>query len=184
MRNVSLYIATSLDGKIAGKDGELDWLSYLPNELKSDYGYKAFMARVDTILMGRKTWDQVLSFGGTYPYPGLKGYVFSREKHKSKIKSVKYLSDDPAQFVNKLKAKSGKTIWLIGGAELVSELLAADLIDEIILTIVPVILGTGIPLFHQHPEQWYDLTKSESFDNGFVQMTYTRNRDRTRPAGQ
>jgi dihydrofolate reductase len=182
MRKVSLYIATSLDGKIAGKDGELDWLSHIPNEAKSDYGYGAFLAGVDTILMGRKTWDQVLSFGGTYPYPGMKGYVFSLTKRKSKIKSVKYTSDDPSAFVKKLKTKPGKTIWLIGGAGLAGELLNSELVDELIVTIVPVILGNGIPLFDQHPEQWFDLTKTETFDTGFVQLTYTLNRKQTRSA--
>lgn len=144
MRIISLYIATSLDGFIARSDGRVDWLDAIPNPDQLDYGYDTFLASVDTTLMGNNTYQTVLGFGGNFPYADKINYVFSRTKHPA-APYVQYVTEDPATFVQRLKQADGSGIWLIGGGQLNTILLNAGLIDELIISIAPVVLGAGIP---------------------------------------
>lgn len=169
MRKVILFIATSLDGFIAGKDGEIDWLF-----TDQDYGYAEFLNTIDVVLMGRKTYEQVLTFG-EYPYNGIEGYVFSRSHSGTKGKNVAFLSGDIANFVHALKAKPGKNIWLVGGAELVHAFMQHNLIDEYVISIHPIVLGSGIPLFKSPaPATKLAFRKGRTFGSGLVQLTYGR----------
>lgn len=168
MRNLVCYIATSLDGYIAGPSGEIDWLFS-----DQDYGYTEFIAEVDTVVMGRKTYELSRSFS-EYPYPGTTGYVFSRARH-GPDEYVTFVSENPAGFMAGLKETAGKTIWLVGGAEIVVEAVKADLLDNLILSIHPIILGDGIPLFSRGlPKRALQLVETESFTSGLVQLTYER----------
>ena len=172
MRNVQLYIAASIDGYIARPDGGIDWLSMVDKE-GEDYGYYAFIASVDTTLMGRKTYDDVLGFDVPFPYTGLTNYVFSRQEREPDHNPVRHITEDPAAFVKGLKAQPGGNIWLIGGGQLNTVLLNARLIDEMILSIIPIVLGEGIPLFGGQPKETkWQLTKHEVFDTGLVQVRY------------
>lgn len=167
MKQVILFIATSLDGFIAGKKGELDWLF-----TDADYGYKNFLASIDTTLMGYKTYEQVLSFG-EFPYPNKKNYVFTRSRKKQDQNPVEFVSSDPAALVKKLKKESGKNIWLVGGGEINTILLNEGLIDEMIISIHPEILGEGIPLFAGTPkESSFELIKHHAYQTGLVQLHY------------
>lgn len=171
MRKVVLYIAISLDGYIARRSGEIDWLFS-----DQDYGYTKFLGAVDTIVMGRKTYEQVLRFG-EYPYKGLECFVYSR-KLVGRNENVSFVSEPPASFITKLKQRPGKDIWLVGGAELASECVKHDLIDEYIISVHPIILGQGIQLFPPPlPELWLELIDAESFSSGLVQLSYQRKRD-------
>jgi dihydrofolate reductase len=168
MRKLVLYIAASLDGYIARQSGAVDWLF-----TDQDYGYTAFFANVDTVLMGRKTYEQVLSFG-IYPYQGTRGFVFSR-RTRSPDANVTFISGDLASFVPELKRAPGKSIWLVGGSEIVAECVRHDLVDAFILSVHPIILGTGLPLFLPGlPELPLQLVQVEHFSSGLVQMSYTR----------
>ena len=150
-RKIVLYIAASLDGYIATKEHSLNWLFAVEGE--GDNGYSVFIETVDTLLMGRTTYDWVMDYEkGKFPYPGRECYVFSNTKNGSDT-NVRYVSGDITPFIKDLKAKTGKRIWLVGGGELIAAFLREQLVDEIILTVAPVLLGTGIPLFKAIPVQ-------------------------------
>jgi len=169
MRKVKLFIASSLDCYIAREDGSIDWLF-----TDDDYGYTKFYDSVDTIIVGRKSYDQSLAFE-EYPYKGKKVYVFTRKKVRknNNEQDVEYIDTNIQDFVTSLTQSIGKDIWLIGGGEIVSVLLNAGLVDEIILSIHPIILGTGIPLLRDiQKEVNLKLENSLSFDSGLTQLYY------------
>src|SRR5664279_1394932 len=117
MRKIKLYIAVSLDGKIAKPDGDVKWLDKIPNPDHLDYGYSDFLKSIDTTLMGNYTYKQLLGFGIDFPYGGKANYVFTRNTELKEDENVKYISTDPVSFVKDLKSSTGGDIWLIGGGE-------------------------------------------------------------------
>jgi dihydrofolate reductase len=173
MRKVILYIAQSLDGWIARPDGRLDWLDAVPNPDQSDYGYASFIEQVDTVLMGNKTYRWVVEAGVPDPYPGKKSYVFTRQTGLPPSDFVEYVTEDPADFVQKLKALEGKDIWMTGGGQLNAILLGAGLIDELQVFVMPVILGEGIPLSAGLPSDTrLRLIRTETFASGAILLVY------------
>ena len=179
MPEVILYVAASLDGYIARPDGAVDWLDDMPEPSgvqAQDYGYHEFIAGVGVVLMGRVTYEQILSFGVDYPYPGTDGYVFSRTRAGESDENVTFVDGtDIPQFIAHLKGISDKHIWLVGGGLLVQEFLRHELIDRIELFIPPLILGEGIPLFPPPtPQVNLVLVASRAYDSGMVQLTYRR----------
>lgn len=169
MRKVILFIASSVDGYIAGPKGEIDWLFS-----DQDYGYAEFFSGVDTVVMGRLTYEVSLSFG-EYPYPGRQGFVFSRTKAGTRDENISFVGEDPGPFVKKLKKGAGKNIWLVGGAEIIQSCMIHDVIDELVISIHPIILGDGIPLFRgPFPQTGLILQNCRTFDTGLVQLTYSR----------
>ncbi len=179
MPEVILYIASSLDGYIARPDGNVDWLDEVAAPADSpeeDFGYAEFIAGIGTVLMGRVTYEQILTFGVEYPYPGTAGYVFSRTRAGEGDENVEFVDGaDIPRFVAQLKAASDKHVWLIGGGLLIREFLRLDLIDRFIVTLMPVILGEGIPLFPPTtPQIGLELVENLAFPGGMVQLTYLR----------
>lgn len=173
MRKLILYIAQSIDGFIAKKDGNLDWLTEdeKPDGDVNKYGYLDLLESVDTTLMGYKTYNEVLNFDIPFPYPNKKNYVFSRSHKKNDDNPVEFVASNIAEFVRELKTFPGKDIWLIGGGEINKLLLNANLIDEMIISIKPVVLGDGIPLFASGSElKRFMFQSSKWFDNGLVQL--------------
>lgn len=171
-RKVVVYIAASVDGYIATPDGGLDWLKAVeaPPE---DYGYSEFVAGVDTVIMGRKTYDKVLAFP-EFPHAGRRVIVLSR-KRKGKDARVEFRSGDLAKLVARLKEEPGKTIFVDGGAQAVHALLKKGLVDELVLSTVPVLLGDGVPLFKRgRPEERLRLVASRAYPTGLVQSRYAR----------
>lgn len=169
MRKVKLFIASSLDCYIAREDGGIDWLY-----TDADYGYAKFYDSIDTIIVGRKSYDQSLTFD-IYPYKGKKVYVFTRKKVRknNNEQDIEYIDTNIQDFVTSLTQSIGKDIWLLGGGEIVSVLLNAGLVDEIILSIHPIILGTGIPLLRNiQKEVNLKLENSLSFESGLTQLCY------------
>ena len=170
---IILYVATSLDGFIARKDGSIDWLSPYENG-PEDYGYKAFLEKVGIVIMGNTTYEQVLTFG-EFPYKGKDCFVFTRNKEKSKDENVTFVSKNAKDFISQLR--ENKNIWLVGGALIIEEFLKFDLIDEFIITIIPILLGEGIPLFRgRSNEKNLKLIDVKTFDQGLVQLHYERKR--------
>jgi dihydrofolate reductase len=173
-RKVVLYAAASLDNFIATADGGVKWLEHprfaLPRE---DFGYRKFLRSIDTTLMGHTTYRQLLGFGGPFPYAGKANYVFTRSSRRKDTEHVSFISRNIPAFVRALKKKKGKDLWLVGGARINTLLLNHGLIDRIILTVVPLALGSGIPLFAEGAKPAaFRLKKTRLFPNGFVQITW------------
>lgn len=175
MRKIILYIAQSLDGYIARTDGNLDWL---PQQIskKMNRFYSEFSQQIDTILIGRKSYDQIVKVlsPNQWPYSNKTSYVWTSTKTESLYDSVHFMDTDLVSFVKELKQQKGKNIWILGGGSLVAELIKNNLIDEYSITIVPVILGKGIPLFPQDNKNTIFLKMQECFEeNGMIQTRYT-----------
>ena len=164
MRKIKLFIACSLDGFIAREDGGIDWL------FTGDYGYKEFYSSIDTVLMGRKTYELSLKLGETYK--DKKAVVFSTKKNLKKSSKIEFVSD-AVKFTKKLKKLKGKDIWLVGGGEIVSVLLNNYLIDEMQIFVHPIILGKGVPLFKDIKKGTeLKLIGTHKFEDGLVKLYY------------
>jgi dihydrofolate reductase len=180
MRKVTVGLANSLDNYIARKDGGYDWIHW--SDEVAEISAK-FMKTVDALLIGRKTYEAMLSYGQA-SFPGPKNYVLTRSKRKAaalkkKIaskkagKTVDIIVEDAALFVQKLRKKKGKGIVVFGGGELAKSLFEADLIDEVVLNIHPVILGSGIPLFHEMKRQIdLELLECRVLKGGYLAVSY------------
>lgn len=172
-RKLILYIATSLDGYIAKPNDNLDFLSIVEQE-GQDYGYAEFVKTVDTVIIGRKTYDKVISMGVDFPHAKKDTYVITRTSRPT-IGSVKFYTGDLKLLVNKLKAGRGDNIYCDGGAEIVNELLKNDLIDEFVISIIPIIVGNGTKLFKAgESELRLELISTKQYDKGLVQLHYKR----------
>jgi dihydrofolate reductase len=187
MRKVVLGLGISLDGYIARKNGTVDWLS-----MDWDYDWTAFFKTIDTVLIGRKSWEVAFemiplpkseSKLKANPYTGMKAYVFSNTLKASGAEDVEIVSGNLKEFVENLKAKDGKNIWLSGGGELAKSFLDENLVDEIYLGISPLLLGSGLPLF---PELIREIPlrlvscktyKHKKEDNAMVELLYEVKKD-------
>ncbi|PPE03409.1 dihydrofolate reductase family protein [Holospora curviuscula] len=171
MNKIILYIATSLDGFIARLNGGVDWLPHPKDDAELEaVGYKSLMSSIDTILMGSRSYKQILSFGD-WGWPDKHTYVFTSKKLEADKPYVSITYDNPFEFMAKFKDRtSAKDIWLLGGAELAKSFAQEGLIDEVILTIVPQTLGEGIPLGLTFEK--FDLTAERALTDGMIQKTY------------
>ncbi len=177
MRKLSVFIATSLDGYIAKPNDDLGFLKLVEKE-GEDYGYAEFTANIDTIIIGRKTYDWVQREIGTSHYDNGERnvYVITRTE-KQNVGKTTFYTGNITNLVKQLKSETGKNIYCDGGAEIVNELLKSDLIDEFIISIVPVLVGNGTRLFKDgRPEQLLELVNSKTFDTGLTQLHYKRKR--------
>ena len=170
MRTVVFGGANSLDNYIARKDDAVDWLIW-SKEVNAIM--KEYWKRFDTVVMGRKTYDVSVKMGAGNGSPGVMTYVFSRTLTKAKRKGLEIVSDDVVDFVRKLKQQEGKDICMMGGGVLAKPLFEAGLIDEIGFNVHPVLLGSGIPLFHEMNRQIdLELLKCKQLSTGCVVLTY------------
>ncbi len=143
-----------------------------------DYGYTEFMSQIDTIIIGRKTYDYVVREIGSSHYDnGQRNvYVITRTKRPPIGRTIFYTGDIP-QLVDRLKSENGKNIYCDGGGEIINELLRHDLVDEFIISVIPVFLGTGKRLFNDgRPEQLLEFITAKAFDSGLTQLHYKRQR--------
>jgi dihydrofolate reductase len=172
----SVYIATSLDGFIARPDGGLDWLPGIGGaETGEDYGYRQFMDSVDCLVMGRSTYEVVLGFGGEWPYSEKPVVVLSSRPVDIPDRladTVEWMSGPPTEVVQRLAERGAGHLYVDGGRT-IQGFLAAGLIQQLIITRVPVLIGEGIPLFGPIP---HDIKlrhiETRSFANGLVQSRY------------
>lgn len=172
-QKVILYIAESVDGYIARKDGRLDWLTPYEGQTE-DYGYADFLKTIGTVIMGHTTYRQVLSFGD-FPYSEQACFVFSTDRSKEKDEHVTFVHGNVAESLERIRDQRAGDIWLVGGSILIDAFLKQDLIDEFIITTVPVLLGDGIPLFlGSGREKALHLRDARSYAAGLVQARYVR----------
>lgn len=175
-REVILYIAQTLDGYIATDNDDISFLSIVetPGE---DYGYNDFIKTIDTVIMGRKAYDKVLTFGGDFPHQDKKCYVISRTK-KGSDKNVEFYNGDLRKLIDDIRQKEGGNIFIDGGAELVFELMKLNLIDQFIISIIPHLLGSGKQLFKSgRSSQNIKFIDTKTFSSGLVQLKYEINKD-------
>lgn len=171
-RKVIVYIAVSLDGFIATEDDSLDWLFKVEGE--GDNGYSEFYNTIDTIILGRRTYDWIMRVeNGKFPYPNKKCYVFTKSKYEPND-NVEFFNGEIVELINTLKHSDGKNIWIVGGGDLIYYFVKENLVDEFIITIAPTIIGTGIPLFKkQNIEMELELKNIRQF-NQFAELHYIK----------
>jgi dihydrofolate reductase len=170
-RKVILYISMSLDGYIATKDNSLEFLSIVEQE-GEDYGYNDFVKSVDAVIIGRKTYEKVIEMGYEYPHTDKDVYILTRTV-KPSIGNFKFYTDELSRLVNDLKSQSGKNIYCDGGAEIANELIKNNLVDEFIISVIPILLGDGIKLFKDgRPELKLELVSTKQYDKGLTQLHY------------
>jgi len=179
-RKLILYISMSLDGFIATEDDDLSWLSIVEKE-DEDYGYHSFNETVDTYIVGRITYDNILKLtGGVFPQAERhKCYILSREERED-ANSVTFYHGDIEILIEDLKSVEGKNIYCDGGAQIVKLLMEKNLIDEYIISIIPVMLGSGKRLFLGNtPFIKLKALPAKTFDTGLVQLHYQKDQSIT-----
>ena len=173
---MKLYIARSLDGYIATPDGGVEWLNEIPNPTNENHGYNALLESVDTVLMGGRTYHEIIGFSVPWPYKDKQTYVIAHNNtNVTPNEKVEFITEDIYRRISALKEAEGKDIWLVGGGVLTTMLLNHDLIDEMQIAIVPTILGEGLPLFPDKPKtQKWTLIENKSFSTGLALLTYAK----------
>ena len=175
-RKVVCYIATSADGYIARPDGDIDWLTNpkTPREPKvGDYGYGDFVKGIDTVVWGRTTWDKVAGMDWEAGFDaGVRHHVFtSRPETAEPQPKVEFLNEPVGPFMERLRAESGKDIWMMGGGGIIGAFLDAGELDEFIIHVMPVFIGEGIPLIApRHLEVPLELMATKRYDDGVVML--------------
>ncbi|MGE6261116.1 dihydrofolate reductase family protein [Heyndrickxia sporothermodurans] len=166
-REVVLYIASTLDGFIAKNDDDLQWL--YDTEGEGDAGYTEMYQSIDTVIMGKRTYDYVLEHSEVFPYPDKKCYVFTTSENGTN-EYVEFVNEDVVEFTKRLREQEGSKIWLVGGSGILDAFIKENLIDEYIITVTPHILGSGIPLFKENnPQINLNLIDTKQFGQ-FVQL--------------
>lgn len=181
-RRIIAYLAVSADGFIARPDGDVEWLNRRPQTV--DYGYTKFVANVDTILLGRGTYDWALRY--IRKHPGISvfdtrtaHYVFTRKPPKRALPGVQFTSESAKVIARRLRAAKGKNIWMMGGGRLIASFLDAGEIDEFDLHVIPVLIGKGIPLIApRHRDIELTLIAAKKYADGVVRLRYEVPRSR------
>jgi dihydrofolate reductase len=177
MRRLSLFIAMSLDGYIAKPNDDLSFLKLVEKE-GEDYGYSEFTDTIDTLIVGRKTYDYVLREIGPSHYDnGQRDVYVITKTERPQTGRTTFYTGDITELVQRLKSQKGKNIYCDGGAEVVNELLKNDLIDDFIISVIPVLVGNGTRLFKDgRPEQILEFLTTKTFETGLTQLHYKRKR--------
>lgn len=165
MRKLILGVATSLDGLIEGPNGEFDWCF-----TDQDYGMTQFLNSIDAIFFGRKSYEVMMKYGGNM-FPTKAAYVFSATLPQAQ--DYKLISDNIVEKAAEIKSAKGKDIWLYGGASLMTTLLKAQLVDELWLSVHPIVLGKGLPLFFGIEQRIkLELIDSKVYNTGLLSVRY------------
>lgn len=169
---ISLYTAQSLDGYIAGPHGELGFLDKVEDPSgQEDYGYAAFYATVEALVMGRKTWDFVVG-SGTWHYAGKECWVLTRQAGLKPMADERFTGFDPAQWRD---AGRGRHVWVVGGGEVNRLFLEHRLLDRLVISTVPVLLGAGLPCFPAgFPASDWKLASTRTYPSGLLQTVHVR----------
>ena len=173
-RKIIVHVAISADGYIARPDGDVAWLDR-PRP-KGNYGYGEFFKTIDTILWGRKTYAKGIEMGmkGGGLGAGIKNYLFSRRPQKSLETGFEWINEPIKTFAQRLRAQSGRDIWMMGGGGIIASFLDEGEIDEFSIHVIPIFIGEGIPLVQpRHRSIRLNLLSSKTFPDGVVQLNYS-----------
>jgi dihydrofolate reductase len=183
-RKIVAYLAVSADGYIARPDGSVEWLNRRPHNI--DYGYAKFYASVDTVLLGRGTYDWAVRYLRKHPGTNvfdtrISHHVFTRKPPKRGLPGVQFTSESAKVVARRLRAERGKNIWMMGGGQLIASFLDAGEIDEFDLHVIPVLIGKGIPLIApRHRDIELRLIGTKKYADGVVRLRYEVPRSRRR----
>jgi dihydrofolate reductase len=176
-RKIIAYLAASADGYIARPDGDVEWLNRRPRNV--DYGMREFYSRIDTILLGRKTYDWAMAYYKKIGKPRgafdtkVENYVFSRRPPRRPAPGVRFVTEPVRAFARRLRAAPGKHVWMMGGAGLIASFLDAGEIDEFDIHVIPVFIGKGIPIVApRHRDLPLRLLASKKYQDGTVRLRY------------
>jgi dihydrofolate reductase len=171
-RKIIVNIATSADGYVARRDGNLDWLTRRPAP-KGFYGLPEFSRSIDAKILGRKTFDLSVKMGASFSADDVH-YVFSRRPPPASAPAgVQFVREPIKAFAGRIRNQAGKNIWMMGGGEIIGSFLDEEAIDEFIITVVPMFIGEGIPLIApRHREVPLRLLSFQRFPDGVVQLHY------------
>lgn len=175
MKKVILYIGMSLDGFIADKDMEVNWMNGDGSDIQEIGSYDQFIKNIDTVIMGYTTYYQIVNqlAKDNWPYKGMITYVLTH-KHLLNQDEIIFTDEKIITIIQRLKKRSGKNIWICGGANIVNQLIELNLIDEYHITIIPTILGAGVRLFKDNnSEIKLKLVKKDCY-NGMVEICYQK----------
>lgn len=175
MRKTILFIAMSLDGYIADRNGGVDWLKGQSGDSEDIDTYLEFVKEIDTILMGWNTYHQVVTelSPAEWVYEDFITYVITHRQAISSEK-IRFTSENPVDLLKRLKRETGKAIWICGGAKLVQQLIHEDFIDRYYISVIPTLLGTGVRLFEKGKEEIkLKLLKTQTY-NGITELVYER----------
>ena len=167
MRRIRYAVAASLDGYIAGPNGEADWIIMDP-----EIDFNSFFQQFDTVLLGRRTFETMARAGNAH-MPGMKTFVFSRTLRQTDYPDVTIVAENSKEMLETLRQQSGKDIWLFGGGSLFGSLLEAALVDTVEIAVIPVLLGGGIPLLPTPAKVTkLNLTRHKIYETGIVSLEY------------
>ncbi|HET7208327.1 MAG TPA: dihydrofolate reductase family protein [Terriglobales bacterium] len=171
-RKIIVNIATSADSYIARPDGNLDWLTRRPAP-KGFYGLPDFSRSLDAKILGRKTYEMSMKLGASFSADDVH-YVFSRRPAPTSVPpGVQFIAEPISVFAERLRKQAGKNIWMMGGGEIIGAFLDAGAIDQFIISVVPILIGEGIPLISpRHRDVPLRLRRSQRFPDGVVQLHY------------
>ena len=168
MRKIILGLAVTLDGFIEGPNGEYDWCF-----TDQDYGLDEFYQRIDALIMGRRSYEEAKKYEGQNAWAHMTTYVFSRTMKPADDPRVILVPDGSEEAIQKIRQQPGKDIWLFGGADLTRQFINTALIDELWLSVHPILLGGGKPLFHDiHGRKPLKLLESKTYETGLVSLKY------------
>lgn len=175
MRKVILFIAISLDGYIADKKGDVDWLTGQDSHREGEDSYAAFEQQIDTVIMGRTTYHQIITqlSPKKWVYENLQTYVITHRKYPSRP-GITFVQKDPCTLTDELKHQDGKDIWICGGADIAKQLMAENLIDQYHISVIPTILGDGISLFHGMNQEILLRLVTVRHSNGITELIYEK----------
>ncbi len=174
-RKVILYIATSLDGYVADKNRSVEWLGGDGSDPENMGFYDKFYSKIDTVILGKTTYDQIETelSPNNWPYTGKHSYVLTNQDWGSDNADITFTNKTPEKLIEQIKEKSGKDIWICGGAFVANEFLNAGLIDIVHISVMPKILGGGVRLFNERDKTInLKLIKSENY-NGITDLVYS-----------
>jgi dihydrofolate reductase len=166
--DVIYYLAASLNGFIAGPDGDVSWLNdfFIP-----ELGFHDFIKRIGGVIMGRKTFDKIAGFG-KWPYGEIKGTVATHRDLETSLGPIAKASGSPSDILNAARVNSPGPHWLVGGADLATQFLGDGLLTRIDLFVIPVLLGSGIPAFTNNKLEKLELIDTQSYPKGIVRLSY------------